>query len=328
MNFGPITVGCMSLGIERGNEWNAGRFVPDKATGIAWVRRAHRELGLKHFDTAQGYGRGLSEEWLGEALAELPRDQVIVTTKVGKPIDDAHPHAFCRSNIRAVCDQALRRLRTDHLDYLMFHNLRFGDYVDEALDTMAELIAEGKIRAYAACPIDPIPAVCETFPRLHPGHWHTHGGPLWHKPDDPGLAAAKQRDEPVVIFAPYLYGLLTGRWGRGNMGDLLSSRHATNGKWKHPWFSPPSGHGLYTARHDPERTLTAIDSVKDEFAVDETGFRSLLLRYILRLPGVASVCPGFSRWEHLAEAASAVSERPLTEAERNRFSELLFDAGR
>ena len=101
-----LTLGCMSLGVDDGSKWNSGRFVPDKDTGIRWIRHAF-ELGVTHFDTAMGYGGGLSEEWLGEALEPLPRDEVLVTTKVNRPVDADEPHAFCATNLRRACEQSL-----------------------------------------------------------------------------------------------------------------------------------------------------------------------------------------------------------------------------
>ena len=75
-DLGPITLGCMSLGTAAAGAWNEHRMVADRATGIAWVRQAF-DLGIRHFDTAQRYGEGLSEAWLGEALSVLPRDEVL-----------------------------------------------------------------------------------------------------------------------------------------------------------------------------------------------------------------------------------------------------------
>lgn len=313
----------MSLGIDSGQEWNSGRFVPDQAAGIAWVRRAILELGCRHVDTAMGYGRGLSEAWLGEALRGIPRDQVVVTTKVSRALP-GHDHGFSRGNIHAVCRQSLQRLGLERLDFLMFHHLRFDGREDEAIAAMEELVAQGLIGAYAACPTDPLAEVTARYPGLRPGHWHTHGGPFWHRPGDADLDLARRRREPVVVFAPYLYGLLTGR----DPGAVLTGRGSVNGAWRHPWFVPPAGHGLYRSAHDPERTLAAIASVKSDFKVDAAGFRTLLLRYVLALPGVASVCIGFSKWEHLAEAAAAVRQPPLAQADLQRMSARLFDAGR
>ena len=58
--------------------------VPD-ADAVALIRRAY-ELGIRMFDTAPEYGKGFSEWRLGEVLPELPRDEIVVSTKVGKPL--------------------------------------------------------------------------------------------------------------------------------------------------------------------------------------------------------------------------------------------------
>lgn len=323
-DLGPITLGCMSLGTAPPGAWNEQRLVPDRATGIAWVRQAY-DLGIRHFDTAQRYGEGLSEEWLGEALSVLPRDDLLITTKVSAALP-GQPHAFCAANIRAVCDQARRRLRTGHLDYLMFHHLQFGPYADEAVDTMEALVRAGAIRAYAACPTFPIRRTVSALPRLHPGHWHTHGGPLWHAPGDPDLAWAASRGEPVVIFAPYLYGMLTGAWGEADL-DRAAAHFRSGGGWVHPWCSPPaSPHGFYDRPHGLRAILAAIDAAKREFGVDAAGFRSLLLRYDLSLRGVASVCLGFSKLVHITEAAAIAAQKPLTADEARRFHAVMQGA--
>ena len=316
-----ITLGCMSLGEDSGDRWNSGRFVPDKDTGITWVRRAI-DTGIIHLDTAQGYGNGQSERWLGEALQTVPRESVQVTTKIGRAVDD-HPHPFCAANIRAVCDQALRNLGLERLDYFMFHHLRFDDYADEALATMQELVEAGKIGSYAACPIFGLRDTAAQWPGLHPGHWHTHGGPFWLITTYIDLSFAADRDEPVVIFAPYLYGLLTGRWGVADR-PAVEQRFQQHG-WRHPWFfDTPEPHGFYNQAHDIGETLAAIDRVKRAFSVDADGFRSLLLRYCWALPAVQSICIGFSRWQHIEETLAAAAAPPLDAAECQLFRELIL----
>ena len=89
---------------------------------LAALRRAF-DLGVNFFDTADIYGRGHSEELIGQALAEV-RPNVVIATKVG--LDDTHG-GFARSNfapayLRRALDKSLKRLRTDYIDVYQLHN--------------------------------------------------------------------------------------------------------------------------------------------------------------------------------------------------------------
>jgi len=292
-----LSLGCMGLGPDQPAAHNAGRYVGDKQSGLRCIRRAI-ELGVNHFDTADGYGGGFSEEWLGEAVSDFPRESVVLSTKIGaskKIIPDA-PHVYCRANILATCDHALEKMHTPYIDFFMFHHPGFEGYLDEALGAMATLRSQGKIRFYANSIYSPIPQVLEWFPRLHPGHWHSGGGPMWNPPGDAGFQAAADRREPIVVMAPLLSGVMTGRWDLSN-AEVFRQKYAT-----HWWFE----------QHDMDRTLEAMDRVKRHFGGTQ-GFLSAILRYCLALPGVASVLPGFRTVEQVESLAAAVSGPPLAD---------------
>lgn len=137
---------------------------------IAAVQRAWA-VGIRHFDTAPYYGYGLSETRLGAALAGIARGDYSLSTKVGRLLldtDESHPagnDGFAVSGHRAVFDysrdgilrsveSSLRRLRTDHIDILLLHDIGalthgaqhpaiLRQALDEALPTMAELRRQG-----------------------------------------------------------------------------------------------------------------------------------------------------------------------------------------
>lgn len=101
------------------------------------------ELGINYFDTAPGYGDGISEEVMGRVLPAY-RDRIVLASKVtysGSP--DA---------VQASVEQSLRRLRTDHLDVLQFHGGYFSDQEADGilnggrLERLEKLRDEGKIR--------------------------------------------------------------------------------------------------------------------------------------------------------------------------------------
>lgn len=102
-------------------------------------------LGLTHVDTAEMYGDGRVEEWLGRALAGR-RDEVFLASKV-------LPHNATRAGTRAACERSLQRLRTDHLDLYLLHWP--GEHpLAETLATFDELQRAGSIRHYGVSNFD------------------------------------------------------------------------------------------------------------------------------------------------------------------------------
>jgi aryl-alcohol dehydrogenase-like predicted oxidoreductase len=122
--------------------WDAMSQEAERAT-TATIHRA-LELGYNYFDTAPGYGDGRSEEMVGNAL-KGHRDDVVIATKVsdGQWAPDA---------IRSSVEASLRRLRTDVIDVIQFHDGWYHpDQVDQilrggGLETFQRLKEEGKVR--------------------------------------------------------------------------------------------------------------------------------------------------------------------------------------
>ncbi len=109
--------------------------------------RVALELGLNFIDTSPYYGRGMSEVLLGVALADVPRDQYLMCTKLGR----FAPQHFDFSAKRVVesVDVSLHRLRTDHLDIVLVHDIEFvplQQIVDETLPALRKQQAAGKVR--------------------------------------------------------------------------------------------------------------------------------------------------------------------------------------
>ena len=103
------------------------------------------DLGLTLIDTAEMYGSGATEEFVGEAVAER-RAAVFLVSKV-------LPSNATRNGTIAACERSLRRLRTDHLDLYLLHWP--GDIpLQETLDGFAELVRAGKIRYWGVSNFD------------------------------------------------------------------------------------------------------------------------------------------------------------------------------
>jgi len=122
----------------------------DAAGARAVVDRA-LELGITLFDTADVYGNaGGSETTLGEALGKR-RGEVVLATKVGKPMDAAGlKMGASRRYIMAAVEDSLRRLKTDWIDLYQLHDPDPHTPIEETLRALDDLIAQGKIR-YIGC---------------------------------------------------------------------------------------------------------------------------------------------------------------------------------
>jgi L-galactose dehydrogenase len=102
--------------------------------------------GINFFDTSPYYGRTLSEERLGKALLGK-RDKVVLCTKCGRYGKKSFD--FSASRVMTSIDESLRRLRTDHVDMLIAHDIEFGDseqVISETIPAMRKLQAAGKTR--------------------------------------------------------------------------------------------------------------------------------------------------------------------------------------
>jgi len=109
--------------------------------------RAALECGLNFIDTSPFYGRGMSEVLLGVALRDIPRDSYTLCTKLGR-YDLSH-FDFSARRVAESVDVSLHRLRTNHIDIVLCHDLEFvpmQQIVDETLPALRRQVQAGKVR--------------------------------------------------------------------------------------------------------------------------------------------------------------------------------------
>jgi len=148
LTLSALGFGCWSFG--GGAYWGP----CDQADADAVVRRAV-DLGINYFDAAEAYNAGRSEEALGQALRGVPRDRVVIGTKVS-------PSNCYAKTLPAHCEASLRRLAVEYVDLYMIHwpihphsirhftsdeaVIRNPPTASEAFTALAELKRQGKIR--------------------------------------------------------------------------------------------------------------------------------------------------------------------------------------
>ena len=136
-----ICLGCMSFG-KAGtmHDWTL-----DESESEKIIRHA-LDNGINFFDTANGYSKGTSEEYLGRALRNnVARDRVVISSKVY-----FNEGRLKRSAIMREIDGTLKRLGTDYLDLYIIHRFDYETPVEETMEALNDLVKAGKVRALGA----------------------------------------------------------------------------------------------------------------------------------------------------------------------------------
>jgi len=134
-----LTISEISLG-----SWLTYGVGVETGTSRACLDRAF-ELGINFVDTANVYGRGAAEEFLGDALAERERSSYVLATKLYFPMSDAD-RGLSAAQVRKQIDASLERLRTDYVDLYQCHRYDLETPLEETMHALTEVVREGKAR--------------------------------------------------------------------------------------------------------------------------------------------------------------------------------------
>jgi aryl-alcohol dehydrogenase-like predicted oxidoreductase len=266
------------------------------------------EAGITFFDTADIYGATKSETMLGVALGAR-RDEAIIASKFGMPIDDTHFGAK-PSYVRSACEDSLRRLGTDHLDLYQLHYPDDTVPIAETLGALRELVEAGKVREIGCSNL--------TVAQLNDAKSAAGDGPafvsvqnqyslLEREPERDGvLEACSALGMGFLPFYPLANGLLTGKVRPGQ----------------------PIPEGSRLAKMTAERSVHWLgDELQSKVAAlleyaesIDVPILSLAFSWLLSHEAVASVIAGASNADQVRANASAV--RSLSPGVIARLNEL------
>ena len=185
--------------------------VPTEQVAAA-MRRAF-EVGVNFYDTADAYGDGLSESVMGEALADLPRDQIVVATKVYHHFyEDGHRHPDLSGKyILEECDCSLRRLKMDYIDLYQLHAFDPLTPIEETTEALEKLKQAGKIRCYGVSNFTVeqlrLARRCGDYATLQPRY-----NLLQRDIEDDLLPYCQAEDIGVLVYSSLAMGLLSGKY--------------------------------------------------------------------------------------------------------------------
>ena len=190
------------------------------------------EQGITLFDTADSYGDGASEELLGRALGTR-RESVLVATKFGMGDHDAEHFGAhgSRRYVRRAVEASLRRLGTDYIDLYQLHRPDPITPIDETLDAMSDLVTEGKVRYLGSSNLSAWQVADADWVARTAGYHRFVSAQneysLYNRAaEDELLPACERFGIGVLPYFPLAYGLLTGKYRRGEAAPAGSRLEA------------------------------------------------------------------------------------------------------
>jgi aryl-alcohol dehydrogenase-like predicted oxidoreductase len=246
--------------------------------------------GVTFFDTADSYGRGASEDLLGQVL-EGRRDQVVLATKFGMDMGDGKGPRGSRDYILQAIEASLRRLRTEVVDVYWYHQPDGTTPIADTLEALDELVRAGTVRAigasnFSAGEIEAADAVARERGLAPFVAVQNEYSLLVREAEREVLPACERLGLGFVPFFPLASGLLTGKYRRGEAAPP-GTRLAGRGR---------------VASNEQFDLLEALERYAEERGVSmlEVAIGSLLAR-----PVVSSVIAGATKPEQVRANAAA-----------------------
>ncbi len=267
------------LPMAQGGSWYATDAENDALTGALEAAYA---AGLRHFDTAAGYGAGRSEELLGSFLADK-RDTVFLASK-------ANPPELTASAMLAMIEASLKRLRTDVIDLYYIHWPRAGQDMRPVMEGMERARAQGKIGAigvsnFSVAEMRQVEEV-GTIAANQLGY-----NLLWRHRERDVIPYCRRRGIAVITYSALAHGILTGKFGRT------------------PELAPgDQRHTILPFRADIWPHVYA-GTEKLKALAGELGLplATLAVRWILERPGIHSVVVGARRRDQASANVAALA---------------------
>jgi aryl-alcohol dehydrogenase-like predicted oxidoreductase len=251
------------------------------------------DQGINFIDTANVYGRGAAETFLGNALQGRPRDSYVLATKLYFPMSDTD-RGLSRGQVEKQLDASLKRLRTDYVDLYQCHRYDWDTPLEETMEALTRAVDSGKARAigFSEWPAERIQAALDMtgvtkFVSSQPQY-----SLLWREPEDEVIPLCAANGISQIVWSPLGQGVLSGKYGP-DRPPPRDSRAASEemGGWMDRLMQP-----------DVLRAVQRLKPIAEEAGLTLPQFA---LAWVLREPNVASAIIGASRPSQVIENAHA-----------------------
>lgn len=295
-----IALGCMSYGDPGFHQWTL-----DEEASQPFFRQAV-ELGVTFWDTANGYGGGTSEEFVGRAVNTYARrEDIVLATKVhNKMHDGPGGSGLSRKAILEQLDASLRRLGTDYIDVYYIHRFDDDVPVEETMEALHDVVKAGKVRYLGASSM-----WAWQFAKMQ--HAADLGGWTRFVAMENQYNLLKREEEREML--PMCFDMGVGCVPYSPLGK---------GRLARPW-------GASTQRGNVDQVAKSFDLDVDQPVVEavqqiaeerEQSMAQIAMAWVLSKPVVAAPIVGATKPHHLNDAAASVDIH-LSDDEIRRLEE-------
>ncbi|MGB3136158.1 MAG: aldo/keto reductase family protein [Nodosilinea sp.] len=251
------------------------------------------DVGINFIDTANVYGRGAAESFLGEVLQGMDRGSYVLATKVFFPMSSTD-RGLSAEQIHKQIDASLQRLGTDYVDLYQCHRYDTSTPLDETVTALTEVVKQGKARYIGFSEWKPaqIQAALdlsdvEKFVSSQPQY-----SMLWRQPEEKVFPLCAENGIGQIVWSPLAQGVLTGKYkpGAAPPQDSRAANDKMNGF-------------MQDLRSDC--VLSAVQNLKPLANQLNISMAQLALAWILRDPRVSAAIVGASRPEQVVDNAAA-----------------------
>ena len=249
--------------------------------------------GINFIDTANVYGRGAAETFLGDALQGRPRDSYVLATKVYFPMSDTD-RGLSGAQIEKQLDDSLRRLKTDYVDLYQCHRYDWDTPIEETMEALTRAVDSGKARyiGFSEWPAERIQAALDLAGVARFVSSQPQYSLLWREPEEEVIPLCAANGISQIVWSPLGQGVLSGKYDpdRPPPSDSRAASREMSGfmdRLLHP---------------DVLRAVQRLKPIAEEAGLTLPQFA---LAWVLREPNVASAIIGASRPEQVRENAAA-----------------------
>jgi len=275
------------------------------------------DMGITHFDFANNYGRppGNAETVCGSIIKEMPRDELIISSKAGYTMwPGPYGDGGSKKYIIASCDQSLKRMGLEYFDIFYHHRPDSETPLEETLGALDLLVCQGKalyigISNYSGSQFAQATQVCERhglapITVVQPRYNLRSRGIEWDL-----LPQTERAGSGVMAFGALAGGLLSDKYLRGDIPPQSRAAQLLGKEWVEKALN--------------ETLRPALVSLNEMALARGQSLAQMALAWVLRLPAVTSALIGASSVRQIEENVAALGKLDFTEDELRRIDELM-----